>query len=96
MAMACCRVFLLLLLAAAGIAAAAAAAEPGIDEGRALIELATAMGAAPELLASWNAILAANGTLCGWNSRVPPCNSSLCGYKTYLECNETTGAINDM
>lgn len=55
-----------------------------------LMELATAMGAPPDLLASWNETLASEGSLCGWPSIL-----GLAAYPRIL-CNNATGAITEM
>lgn len=62
--------------------------QPGALEGAALIKLAGAMGAPPALLASWNATLAAKGSLCLWGWGTPPCDISTCGEYTRVECRD--------
>lgn len=64
--------------------------QPGALEGAALIKLAGAMGAPPALLASWNATLAAKGSLCLWGWGTPPCDISTCGEYTRVECRDPT------
>ena len=64
--------------------------QPGAVEGAALIKLAAAMGAPPALLASWNATLAADGSLCLWGWGTPPCDISTCGEFTRVDCRDPT------
>ncbi len=94
-----CLLAAALLLAAAAAptpAAAAAAAEPGEGEAAVLTKLVATMGAFPELLASWDATVASNGSLCGWNSSFPPCSGALCGWPSSIQCDPASGAITDM
>lgn len=72
------RTALLLLCLAVAAAAAppppptasgAQPAEPGEGEAAVLAGLAAAMGADPDVLASWNETVASEGSLCGWPSQ---------------------------
>lgn len=101
------RAALFLLLAAAAVAVAAAvrplppppsasadqSAEPGEGEAAALMEVAAAMGAPSDLLASWSETLASEGSLCGWGTNWRPRCSR--GYDR-IHCDNTTGAITEM
>ncbi len=84
----------------AGAAAAAPpAAETEASEGEeaALMGLAAAMGAPPALLASWNETVTTSGSLCGWGSPAPLCETSYdCGYDSAVQCDPASGAITNV
>ncbi|KAL4428347.1 hypothetical protein ABPG75_002436 [Micractinium tetrahymenae] len=59
----------------------------GAAEAAAVLQLGAALGASPELLASWTAAVAANGSLCGLSERNPP---------GWIVCDDATGHITIM